>query len=42
MVAEMKRLGVVHQYVEVPGGTHGGGGAPNLGAMFDFLERHRK
>src|SRR5262245_11355819 len=24
MVAEMKRLGVEHQYTEVPGGTHGG------------------
>jgi poly(3-hydroxybutyrate) depolymerase len=42
MVAELKRLGIVHQYVEVAGGTHSGSVAPNLPAMFDFLDRHRK
>jgi poly(3-hydroxybutyrate) depolymerase len=42
MVAELKRLGVSHQYVEVAGGTHSGSVAPNLPAMFDFLDRHRK
>ena len=42
MVAELKRLGAEHQYVEVPGGTHGGVVAPNLKGMFDFFDAHRK
>jgi dienelactone hydrolase len=42
MVAELKRLGIEHQYVEVPGGTHGNVVAPNLAGMFDFFDRHRK
>jgi poly(3-hydroxybutyrate) depolymerase len=42
MVAELKRLGIEHQYVEVPGGSHGSVVAPNLAGMFDFFDRHRK
>jgi len=42
MVAELKRLGVEHQYVEVPGGTHGGVVAPNLKGMFDFFDVHKR
>jgi len=42
MVAELKRLGVEHQYVEVPGGSHGSVVAPNLAGMFDFFDRHTK
>jgi dipeptidyl aminopeptidase/acylaminoacyl peptidase len=42
MVAEMKKLGVEHQYIEVPGGTHGGVVAPNLKGMFDFFDKHKK
>ena len=42
VVAELKRLGAEPQYVEVPGGTHGNVVAPNLPAMFDFFDRHRK
>ena len=42
VMAELKRLGGEHQYVEVPGGTHGNVVAPNLPAMFDFFDRHRK
>jgi len=42
MIAELKRIGVEHQYVEVPGGTHGGVVAPNLVGMFDFFDKHRK
>jgi len=42
MVAELKRLGIEHQYVEVPGGTHGNIVAPNLKGMFDFFDAHRK
>jgi dienelactone hydrolase len=42
MVAEMKKLGMQYQYIEVPGGTHGGVVAPNLRAMFDFFDKHKK
>jgi poly(3-hydroxybutyrate) depolymerase len=42
MAAELKRLGVEHQYVEVPRGTHGNVVAPNLTGMFDFFDRHKK
>ena len=42
MVTEMKKLGIEHQYIEVPGGTHGGVVAPNLKAMFDFFDKHKK
>jgi dipeptidyl aminopeptidase/acylaminoacyl peptidase len=42
VVAELKRLGIEHQYIEVPGGTHGGVVAPNIRPMFDFLDKHRK
>ena len=42
MVAELKRLGIEHQYLEVPGGTHGNIVAPNLKGMFDFFDAHPK
>lgn len=42
MVAEMKRLGVPHQYIEVPGGSHDGVVEPNLPAAFDFFDRYRR
>ena len=42
MVAALKKLGVDHQYVEVPGGTHGNVITPNLKGMFDFFDKHRK
>ena len=42
MVAALKALGVEHQYVEVPGGTHGNIITPNLRGMFDFFEGARK
>ena len=42
MVAEMKRLGVEHKYIEVPGGDHGNIVAPNLPAVLDFFDAHRK
>lgn len=42
MVAELKRHSVDHQYIEVPGGTHGGVVAPNLRAMFDFFDKHKR
>ena len=42
MVAALAKLGVEHQYVEVPGGTHGNVIAPNLRGMFDFFDKHHK
>ena len=42
MVAEMKRLGVDHVYVEVPGGNHTDIAVPNLAAMFEFFNAKRK
>jgi len=42
MVAEMKRLGVDVEYIEVPGGKHGDVAAPNFPAIFDFFDAHRK
>jgi predicted peptidase len=42
MVAEMKKLGVEVNYVEVPSGNHINVVAPNLPAMFDFFNAHVK
>ncbi len=42
MVAEMKRLGIEHRYIEVAGGEHNNIVAPNFRAMFDFFDSHRK
>jgi poly(3-hydroxybutyrate) depolymerase len=42
MVAAAVKAGVEHQYVEVPGGTHGSIVAPNLPGMFDFFDKHHK
>ena len=42
MVAKLKELGVVHQYIEVPGGNHGNVVAPNFLGLFDFFDAHKK
>ena len=42
MVAELRKLGATHQYIEVPGGSHGSIVGPNLKQMFDFFDNHRK
>jgi predicted esterase len=42
MVAEMKKLGVEHQYIEVAGGNHIDIVAPNLPAVFQFFDKHPK
>lgn len=42
MVAEMKRLGIEHRYIEVAGGEHNNVAVPNYRAMFDFFDSHRK
>lgn len=42
MVAEMKKLGVEVKYIEVPGGNHTDIAVPNLPAIFEFFNAHRK
>jgi poly(3-hydroxybutyrate) depolymerase len=42
MVAQMQRLGVDVQYIEVPGGNHIDIAAPNLPAIFDFFDAHTR
>lgn len=42
MVAEMKKLGVEVRYIEVAGGNHTDIAVPNLPAIFDFFDTHRK
>jgi poly(3-hydroxybutyrate) depolymerase len=42
MVAEMKRLGVEVQYIEVPGGDHSSVVPPNLEAAVSFFDTHKK
>jgi acetyl esterase/lipase len=42
MVEKMKELGVEVKYIEVPGGSHGSVVAPNIGAILDFFDAHRK
>ena len=42
MVAEMKRLGVEHKYIEVAGGDHNNIVSPNFAAVLDFFDAHRK
>jgi acetyl esterase/lipase len=42
MVAELKSLGVEHEYVEVPGGTHGNVVGPNIPRIVDYFLRHQR
>ncbi len=42
MVAEMKRLGVDHKYIEVPGGTHSSVVDQYIGAAFEFFDSHKR
>ncbi|PYR19425.1 MAG: hypothetical protein DMF98_24665, partial [Acidobacteria bacterium] len=42
MVAKMKDLGTEVKYIEVPGGSHSGVVAPNLAAVIEFFDAHRK
>jgi predicted esterase len=42
MVAEMKKLGVDVKYIEVPGGSHVSVPGPNMAAIFDFFDAHKK
>ncbi len=42
MVEQMKKLGVEVKYIEVPGGNHINVAGPNMAAIFDFFDAHRK
>jgi predicted peptidase len=42
MVATLKELGVEHKYIEVPGGLHSDVVGPNLAAVIEFFDAHRK
>jgi poly(3-hydroxybutyrate) depolymerase len=42
MVAAMKKAGVEHVYVEVPGGNHTDIAVPNLAPMFEFFNAKRR
>ncbi len=42
MVEEMKKLGIEHRYIEVPGGNHIDIVMPNFEAVFDFFDKHAK
>jgi len=42
MVAAMKKLNVDVKYIEVPGGSHTDVAGPNMAAIFDFFDAHRK
>ena len=39
---QAEELGTEFKYLEVPGGLHGDVVAPNLAAMIDFFDAHRK
>jgi poly(3-hydroxybutyrate) depolymerase len=42
MVAKLKELGTEFNYIEVPGGVHSDVVAPNLAAVVEFFDAHRK
>ena len=42
MVAKLKTMGTEFKYIEVPGGVHSDVVAPNLAAVIDFFDAHRK
>jgi poly(3-hydroxybutyrate) depolymerase len=42
MVAKLKELGTEHTYIEVPGGLHSDVVAPNVAAIVEFFNAHKK
>jgi poly(3-hydroxybutyrate) depolymerase len=42
MVAKLKELGTDYKYIEVPGGLHSDVVAPNVAAIIEFFDAHRK
>ena len=42
MVAKLKEMGTEFKYIEVPGGLHSDVVAPNVAAIVEFFDAHRK
>lgn len=42
MVAKLKELGTEFKYIDVPGGLPSDVVAPNLAAVIEFIDAHRK
>ncbi len=42
MVAKLKEMGAEFKYIEVPGGLHSDVVAPNIAAVIDFFDAHKK
>ena len=42
MIAKLKELGTEFRYIEVPGGLHSDVVAPNMAAIVDFFDAHKK
>jgi poly(3-hydroxybutyrate) depolymerase len=42
MVEGMKKLGIEHRYIEVPGGGHSDVVAPNMAAIVEFFNTHKR
>jgi predicted esterase len=42
IVAKLKELGTEFKYIEVPGGNHSSVVAPNLAAVLEFFDAHKK
>ena len=42
MVAKLKEMGTEYKYIEVPGGLHSDVVAPNIAAVIDFFDAHKK
>jgi poly(3-hydroxybutyrate) depolymerase len=42
LVAEMKRLGIEHEYIEVKGGTHGDVVGPNCARIVEYFSQHQR
>ena len=42
MVAKLKEMGTELKYIEVPGGLHSDVVAPNMAAVIDFFDAHKK
>jgi predicted esterase len=42
MVAKLKEMGTDYKYIEVPGGLHSDVVAPNIAAIIEFFDAHKK
>jgi len=41
-IEQMHKLGIKHEYIEVPGGSHSSAGRENIDKVFAFLSKHKK